>query len=190
MRVIAGQAKGRILRAPKAERTRPTSDRVKESLFAILSSKLADAVVLDLYAGSGALALEALSRGAAEAILVEQGHAASACIRHNIAITNMEHRCHLIVAPVAKALPTLAASDQQFHLVFMDPPYERVLIRPTLEMLQKYKLLYEYGMVIVEHTRKEEIPTNMENLVVCRQEHYGDTTITFLQATYEEVLVR
>ncbi len=180
MRVIAGEAGGRILKAPGGRGTRPTTDRVKESLFSIIAAYLPKAAVLDLYAGTGALALEALSRGAASAVLVESEREATACIRRNCEIAGYAERCRVLRMPVAAALPLLAREGSPFDLIFMDPPYEKGLIVPTLQMLSQLVLVHPQSLIVAEHSRKEEIPGKMEKLAMCRRVLYGDTAISLI----------
>ena len=187
VRVIAGAAKGRILKAPKGLATRPTTDRVKESLFAIIGAKLVAATVLDLYSGSGALAIEALSRGAAHAVLVDSAAAAATCIRANIAATQFTECCRLMVLPVQKALAVLTNNGSMFDVVFMDPPYERGHVQKTLAILDQSPLLRPGALIVAEHNRKEEMPEKMANFAMSRQQIYGDTAISIFTVRCEEV---
>lgn len=181
MRVIAGEFRGVPLKAPKGDRTRPTTDRVKESLFAILTPVLGDADVLDLFAGSGALAIEALSRGARRAVLVDRSPDACACIKANLQATHQNGKTQLLAMPVQRALESLRKEQQAFDLVLLDPPYERGFLLPTLQQLTSCALVRPNGIVVAEHSRKEEIPRQVENLACIRQEVYGDTAISFWQ---------
>ena len=123
MRVIAGSAKGRRLFAPKGTETRPTSDRVKESLFNILGERVIGGAVLDLYAGSGALGIEALSRGAARAVFVDAEKAAIETIRRNVEGAGFSDRATIRRASAKTALRDLTADGERFDLIFLDPPY-------------------------------------------------------------------
>ncbi|MGI6611461.1 MAG: 16S rRNA (guanine(966)-N(2))-methyltransferase RsmD [Limnochordia bacterium] len=185
MRVIAGEKKRHILQVPRGGTSRPTADRVKESVFAIISGSLADAQVLDLFAGSGSLAIEALSRGAGRAVLVDNHPQALACIRKNLEKTSLTHRARVLGMPVKRALHLLATEKRIFDLVFMDPPYEKGLVAPTLQGLVKHPLLSLNALVVVEHTFKEEVPTAIANLPCIREEAYGDTIVTFLRSCSE-----
>ncbi len=124
MRVIAGEAGGLRLVAPKGDRTRPTADRVKESLFSGLGPLVDDASVLDLYAGSGALGIEALSRGARSAVLVDRAQPATVAIRANLATTRMTERARIVRRSVEAMLRDRPPLEAPFDLVFVDPPYE------------------------------------------------------------------
>jgi 16S rRNA (guanine966-N2)-methyltransferase len=125
MRVIAGEAGGLRLVAPKGDRTRPTADRVKESLFSALGPWIDGAAVLDLYAGSGALAIEALSRGARSAVLVDRAHPATVAIRANLATTRMIDRARVVRRSVEAVLRDPPPPEAPFDLAFLDPPYEQ-----------------------------------------------------------------
>ncbi len=123
MRVIAGEVGGLRLVAPKGDRTRPTADRVKESLFSALGGRVDGAVVLDLYAGSGALAIEALSRGARSAVLVDRAHPATVAIRANLSTTRMIDRARVVRRSVEALLRDQPPPEAPFDLAFLDPPY-------------------------------------------------------------------
>ncbi|MGZ8762828.1 MAG: 16S rRNA (guanine(966)-N(2))-methyltransferase RsmD [Acidimicrobiia bacterium] len=129
MRVIAGEAGGLRLVAPKGDRTRPTVDRVKESLFSALGDRVDGASVLDLYAGSGALAIEALSRGARAAVLVDRAHPATVAIRANLASTRMTDRARVVRRAVEAMVRDPPPPEAPFHLTFLDPPYEQPIGR-------------------------------------------------------------
>ena len=124
MRIIGGDARGRTLVAPAGEKTRPTQDYVRESLFNIIRWDVEDARVLDLFAGTGALSLEAVSRGARSAVLVDTDRAACAAIRKNMETSRLGEKCRLIARDFRAAMDALAAEGAQFDLVFMDPPYK------------------------------------------------------------------
>jgi 16S rRNA (guanine966-N2)-methyltransferase len=181
MRVIAGEMRGMTLRAPKGDQTRPTADRVKESLFAILTPYLDGAPVLDLFAGSGALAIEALSRGARAAVLVDRNPFAAECIRHNLRHTRLEHRAELLVQPVERALTYLHKQQKKFDLIFADPPYGKGILTQVTRLLLELNLLAPAGIIILEHGHKEDMTQTVENFACIRQKSYGDTTLTFLR---------
>ena len=181
MRVIGGAQKGHILHMPRGHTSRPTADRVKESMFSIISAVVADADVLDLFAGSGSLAIEALSRGARQAVLVDNHPQALICILKNLEKTRLTDRARVLGVSVKKGMRILAAENRAFDLVFMDPPYDRGLVAPTLQDLVQHRLLRCYALVVVEHTFKEEVPTDIANLPCIRKEVYGDTILTLLR---------
>ena len=168
MRVVAGTFKGRRLSAPRGMRTRPTADRVREALFSMLGD-VGGARVLDLYAGSGALGIEALSRGAASAVFVERDARAAAAIERNLGSLGVE-------APVVRqdALRFLARADGAFDLVFCDPPYDSAsrLARPLAERLPA--LIAEDARIVTESDKRNPLELPFPLLV---ERDYGDTRI-------------
>jgi 16S rRNA (guanine966-N2)-methyltransferase len=176
MRVIAGTARGVPLRAPKDPGTRPITDRVKETLFAILGERVPDARVLDLYAGSGAIGIEALSRGAASADLVERGRTATETIRANLSATRLADDARLHEADVETYLA--ASGDGPWDLVVLDPPYEVHAIVAPLRSVVRH--LAPGAVVVVKHFWRTEVPS-VDHLVPVRQRRFGETMLTFLE---------
>jgi 16S rRNA (guanine966-N2)-methyltransferase len=181
MRVIAGQLGGRTIRAPGGRRTRPTSDRVREALFSLLG-ELTDHNVLDLYAGSGALGIEALSRGAARATFVETWSGAAQVLSRNLAELELAHRSTLLRLPVERALPRLLGLGP-FDLVFCDPPWTDLEhAKKTLAELLVPELLAAGARLVVEHPADEPfslapMPPGSE-LEPERTRHWGDTAVS------------
>ena len=180
MRIIAGEFRGRRLAAVKG-RVRPTSDRVREAIFSVLGAAVVDARVLDLFAGTGALSLEALSRGARHAVLVEDHGTALKILRDNIDTLDLEGRARVLPLPVTRALKTLAAQGEQFSLVFLDPPYERGLVPKTLAALQDSSLLLRGARVVAEHSQRETLPELVGRLNLSQSRRYGDTQVAFYE---------
>ena len=149
MRVIAGTAKRIQLKTIEGLDTRPTTDRIKETLFNMISEYLADSNFLDLFSGSGAIGIEALSRGANKAVFVEQSKLAMNCIRENLKKTKLEERARLCEMDAVSGLRKLE-NTEVFDYVFMDPPYNQLLEKDVLEYLSKSTLLSEDALVIVE----------------------------------------
>ncbi|MCR4806467.1 MAG: 16S rRNA (guanine(966)-N(2))-methyltransferase RsmD [Lachnospiraceae bacterium] len=150
MRVIAGSARRLLLKTPQGYDTRPTSDKVKETLFNILMPYIyAGTNFLDLYAGSGAIGIEALSRGAAKAVFVEKGREAVACIKENLKTTRFEDKGTVINSDVISALTRLEGREK-FDLVFMDPPYNNDYEKDVLTYLAGSSLLDEDALIVVE----------------------------------------
>ncbi|MGI6235983.1 MAG: 16S rRNA (guanine(966)-N(2))-methyltransferase RsmD [Candidatus Excrementavichristensenella sp.] len=179
MRIIAGEAKGRRLFAPEGRDTRPTADRVRESLFGILSPRLEEARVLDLFAGSGALGLEALSRGAKSAVLCDRAEAAGRAILRNVSLTGCTEKVQHLHCDWRAALRRLRG--QKFDLVFLDPPYDEPgLYAQALEMLGQMDLLGEDALIVLERTVREA-PRMPDGFRVCDSRRYGDTAIDFVQ---------
>ena len=149
MRVIAGTAKRLQLKTIEGMDTRPTTDRIKEGLFNMISEYLADSNFLDLFSGSGAIGIEALSRGVAHASFVEQSKKAITCIRENLAYTKLADRADVYEMDVLNALSRMEGR-KVFDYIFMDPPYNRLLEKKVLEYLSTSKLLSKDGLIIVE----------------------------------------
>lgn len=149
MRVIAGKARRLNLKTVPGMDTRPTTDRIKETLFNILQPELADCRFLDLFSGSGAIGIEALSRGAGEAVFVEKNPKACACIRENLSFTKLADSGKLLNMDVLQALRSLEGKGS-FDIIFMDPPYKLELERQVLEYLKESTLADENTLIIVE----------------------------------------
>ena len=181
MRIIAGEFRGRRLAAVKG-RIRPTSDRVREAIFNVLGPLVVEARVLDLFAGTGALSLEALSRGARDAVLVEDQGAALEVLRRNLASLGLENQVRVLPIPVQKALKRLAGQgEQRFTLIFLDPPYERGLALKTLTALQGFGILLPEARIIAEHSQRESLPEQVGQLTLRQCRRYGDTQVAFYQ---------
>jgi 16S rRNA (guanine(966)-N(2))-methyltransferase RsmD len=180
MRVIAGTSRGRRLSAFEGRDVRPTPDRVREALFSILQSKLGtfdNLRVLDLFAGSGALAIEALSRGSASACLVEKATASEKIIRENLKRCQMTDRAKLVVKDVFKALPGF--TSQSFDLIFLDPPYSQGLAERAITNIDRLGLLSEEGLLCVETGTDESLPEAIGKLQRIDQRRYGTIVINF-----------
>jgi 16S rRNA (guanine966-N2)-methyltransferase len=171
MRVIAGRYGGRALFAPPGRTTRPTSDRVREALFSILAD-VSDARVLDLYAGSGALAIEALSRGAASATLVDSGAAAVRAIRRNL--ETLEIEAEVVAQPVARFLQRARVAARLYDLVFADPPYRQAGSLSTELTASLVPVLAPAGRVVTESDRRDPLDLELDLL---DERRYGDTLI-------------
>ena len=181
MRVIAGTARGVPLVAPRDRGTRPISDRVKETLFGILGTRVLDARFLDLYAGSGAIGIEALSRGAAHATFVERHRDAVAAIQANLGKARLAGEASVRAEEVGRFLAT--PSQTTYDLVVMDPPYaERAILAP-LSGLEG--LLAPGATVVVKHFWRTEVPET-PLLVRTRERRFGETMLTFLEQAQAE----
>jgi 16S rRNA (guanine966-N2)-methyltransferase len=182
LRIIGGEAKGRRLKAPQGAGTRPTADRVRETIFNILGQRLQGERVLDLYAGSGALGLEALSRGAAAAVLVERDRAAAAICGENAAALGYGGRTQVVRGEVAQALQRLPGP---FQLVFVDPPYAEGPAA-ALQLLGELALVAPGGTVVAEHDKREETAERYGPLVRIDVRRFGDTAVSFFEHTPQE----
>lgn len=185
MRIITGKAKGLKLKTPAGLSTRPTADRVKESLFSILNGLINFSEiksVLDIFAGTGALGLESVSRGASSATFIDA--ATTEIIRENITRSKFEN-CKVLSGDFEKILQRLAKENLTFDLIFSDPPYAKGLSQKSLKFVAELNLLVEGGLMIIEHGAEEilDVPTNF-NLV--RKITYGHTTaITILVKSFK-----
>ena len=150
MRVIAGSARRLLLKTVEGMETRPTTDRIKETLFNMLQNDLYGARFLDLFAGSGAIGIEALSRGAKEAVFVDKGDGQISCIRDNLKTTHLEERARVMSADVTEAIRKLDREGKAFDFIFMDPPYRMDLPKKVLEALRDTSLADEETLIIVE----------------------------------------
>lgn len=163
---------------------RPTADRMREALFAILAHRVAGGRVLDLYAGAGTLGLEALSRGAEKAVFVESHLAAARVIAENAATCGFIDRTRVMVMPAARAVRRLERESERFDLVFVDPPYGTGEALARLQDLAaRPSLLRAGGLVIYQHARREELPAEVKRLGRMRQADFGETVIDFYQRT-------
>jgi len=180
MRIIAGVSKGRKLATPKSQSVRPTSDRVKESIFNILGEEVEGKLVLDLFAGTGNLGIEALSRGAKKAIFVEKGRQALRLIQRNIVQIGLEGRVEIIPRDANRAIGILKGKGEVFDLILMDPPYEKGLIKRTLTKLNSHPIYHTGSILVIEHDRREPMPDILEGWNLVRERRLGDTVISFL----------
>jgi 16S rRNA (guanine966-N2)-methyltransferase len=178
VRIIAGVAKGTRLGRVPGKHVRPTADRVRESLFQVVGPFLEGGVVLDLFAGTGALGLEALSRGAERAIFVDQSSASLAVVRQNAEKAKLLQHCEIIRRDARTALKKLQQQGLKCSLIFVDPPYHEKLLLPVLEQIAQTQLLDEQGILVAEHLLGEDLPVRIDSLVRFRQLFYGNTGIT------------
>lgn len=180
MRIITGCARGTRLKTPRGMETRPTSDRVKESVFNILGPFLANANVLDLFAGTGNLGLEALSRGAASALFIDKSSASVNLVRENITLTKLINKAEVLKSDALSVLDRLTKDKKQFELIFCDPPYNKGLVEIVLKKIDNSDILSLHGIVVVEHSKHEHIRPDFTKLKVKRTEKYGETLVSFL----------
>ena len=184
MRVIAGSAKGRRLHAGKGQAVRPTADKVKGALFNILASRfdLRSAQVLDLFAGSGNLGIEALSRGAHHVTFVDESAASIRVLRNNLRACRMEESARVLSVPVTRALAQLARQQVHFDGVLLDPPYGRGLVDHTLAAIAAYGLVRPGGWAMVEH-HVDEAPVDAYGaLRLTQARRYGKTALALFVA--------
>ena len=178
MRIIAGTARSRPIVSPRGMDTRPTLDRIRESLFNILQSNCSEARVLDLFAGSGALGLEALSRGALEATFVDMDKRAIAAVKKNVEALGFFTKAQIIQDSWDRAITKLRLERRQFDLIFLDPPYRMTNTDEMLHEIVKNELLHREGIAMVEHATATP-PRETEALPCVDARKYGDTSIRF-----------
>ena len=179
MRIIAGTAKGIRLKTPKGMKTRPTADRVKESVFGILAARPLDAEVLDLVAGTGNLGLEALSRGASSAMLVDKNSQSIKIMMENAILTDLAGMAVICREDVLQALRRLDGEGKSFDLIFCDPPYNLGLAPKVLQALETGGVMRDGGVLVLEHSRHEKLPDGLKRIVAYRSEFYGETVVSF-----------
>ena len=177
MRIITGSARGTRLKSPAGDGTRPTADRTREALFSMLGSRVVDARVLDLFAGTGALALEALSRGAASAVLVDR--TTHAILAENAARTKLAGRAEIRRGDVYAVAAELAREGRTFDLIFADPPYAHGDNARVLEATARGALLAAGGLLVLEQGAGEEIVPQAGALRMMRERRYGAARICF-----------
>lgn len=178
MRVIAGTLKGRRLKAPGWEGLRPTSDKLRETLFNVLAPRIKGARVLNVYAGTGAVGIEATSRGAQSVTFVEEDRRAQALIAQNLALCGVRDGYAIIRATAARAVQTLEATPAfvPFDIIFLDPPYDHM---PADALAGIDRLLAPGGVVVLEHARRMAAPEQTGRLIRARTLQSGDSTLTF-----------
>ena len=186
MRVIAGSARSLRLKTLDGMDTRLTTDRIKETLFNIISPSIFDSIFLDLFSGSGGIGIEALSRGAKEAVFVENNPKAMACIKENLKFTRLASRAMTVTTDVMDALYRLEG-DKIFDFIFMDPPYDRGLERKVLEYLSDSRLVYEDTVIIVEASRDTDFSyVDDLGLTVIREKVYKTNKHVFIEKAGKE----
>ena len=175
MRVIAGKAKGIPLKTPDGMLTRPTADRVKEALFSILNFDLPGARVLDLFAGTGQLGIEAISRGADSAVFVDEREAACALVRENLKKTGFTHQAQVVRADY---MNYLRRCREKFDIILLDPPYSEVFLENSLKMITEIDILETGGIIVAERPLGKELSWDFPGFTRSRDYKYGRTLIT------------
>lgn len=179
MRITGGELKGRKIKTPAASSSRPLLSRVRKSLFDVLGKRIEGSSFLDLYAGSGAVGIEALSRGAREAVLVEKDPRCVLVIKENLTSVGLVSRFRIYPKNVLIVLGKLLEKET-FDIIFIAPPYYRGMQNRTLDIIEKKEI---HGCtVIVQHSPKEKVNFSRKNLNLRKQREYGDTILTFLEA--------
>ena len=180
VRVISGKCRGTHLMAPEGMETRPTTDRIKETLFNMIAFDIPECQFLDLFSGSGAIGIESLSRGAKRAVFVDQGDKALACIKGNLEKTKLIGDAQVMGMNVLEAIKVLGRSKAVFDIIFMDPPYALEGIPQILEAIAENGLLHEEGYIILERSSKSIVKLP-QNLVLWKEKQYKTTTLSFIK---------
>ena len=180
MRIISGTLKGRRIFAPKSSITRPTSDRVRESLFSIIGEHAHGANILDLFAGTGALGLEALSRSGNHCVFVEKNNAVIKTLERNLELV-AKTKYTLFKMAALQALKILNADQRHFDLIFLDPPYQGNILGKVLPWISENQLLRNSGVIICEHLAKKPLKNNYLNVICKDSRIFGDTALSFFE---------
>ncbi len=178
MRVTGGSGKGRRLKVPAGQRVRPTSDKVKQALFNILGDKVAGSLCLDLFAGTGGIGIEALSRGAGKVVFVDDSRDSLHAVRKNIEQTGFEEQAEVVAAHAEKYLKK---SSEQFDIIFLDPPYTYDQTE-LLNAVAESTVLKPDTIVVSEHFKKQPSPDRAGSLLMYREAVYGDTVLAFYKS--------
>jgi 16S rRNA (guanine966-N2)-methyltransferase len=187
MRIISGQNRGQRIQTLKGTQLRPTSDQMRETIFDVLGPSVRGSRFLDAYAGSGAVGLEALSRGASEVVFVEHHRAAVDLIRKNLAALKMETGFYLMTSKVLTAIERLNEEGEPFDFIFLDPPYSKANeYHHTLRQLGRSRLIAPGSLVIAEHSRHYFLEEKYNRLERTRNIRHGDTHLAFYRLSNEE----
>lgn len=189
MRIISGSLKGRKLATSKGRTLRPTSDRVKESMFNILGKEVEGKIVLDLFSGTGNLGIEGLSRGARRVIFVENSREAFKLIERNVLTCGVQDRSEILLRDVDVAIDMLKGRKETFDLIFMDPPYGKGLAQRTIKKLSTDKIYHDDSILVVEHNRREPLSDISEKWNLIRQRRMGDTVISLITPCLQNPLI-
>ena len=180
MRIIGGNFKGRKLQPVQGRRTRPTADRIRESIFDIIEDRVREAMVLDLFAGTGALGIEALSRGADGAVFIDNDQHANFMIRKNIHSCGLDKKAKVIKWDIVRNLNCILTIEPKFDLVLIDPPYNKKKIKMILLNLHQSSSLIKGADIIIEHSVSEPISEKSSIFKMIDQRRYGKTLVSFL----------
>ena len=183
MRVITGTARGRRLKELEGMETRPTTDRVKESLFSILQFDIEGRKVLDLFAGTGQLGIECLSRGAVSAVFVDRRADAVKLIRENLKVTELADNARVVAGDSMEYLKSLR---EKFDLIFLDPPYEAGLLEPAIAHIAKFDILAPHGIIVAEHPVEKSMPALAEPYRLHKTYRYGKIALTLYRRSGNE----
>ncbi|WP_100373315.1 16S rRNA (guanine(966)-N(2))-methyltransferase RsmD [Bacillus sp. FJAT-45037] len=181
MRVISGEKKGLSLKAVPGSSTRPTTDKVKESIFNMIGPYFDGGLVLDLYAGSGGLGIEALSRGVNQVVFVDQDKKAVSTVKANLTHCGFQEKAEVYRNDSDRAMKALIKRELSFSLIFLDPPYAKQKLTAEISIIADHDLLTSDGMIVAEHDAAVSLPETISHLAKVRAETYGDTTISIFK---------
>lgn len=186
MRIIAGRARGRKLLSPATYETRPTLDRVKEAMFSMIQGYIPEATVVDVFAGTGSLGLEAASRGAKECYLFDKSSVTFPLLKENVYNLKFEDFCHPLNIDAYEGLKMLAKKGKVFNIIFIDPPYCKEMIPEAIKVIKENNMLDENGIIVTKIDSIEEIYEGYEHIVLTKSRKYGNTTVCFYKIRGEE----
>jgi 16S rRNA (guanine966-N2)-methyltransferase len=186
LRVVSGVCKGRALKAVPGNTTRPTTDKVKEALFNMIGPYFEKGLGLDLFAGSGGLGLEALSRGLDRVIFVDRERKAIQTIYENIQACKMEDKAEVYRNDADRALKALIKREMRFDYIFLDPPYKKQQLLSLMQKISEHRVLKNGGYIICEHSHDVELPESVEEFTQFKHEKYGIIAITIYSRFSEE----
>ncbi len=179
MRITAGELKNRKIKSREGRETRPTLERIKEAIFSIIGDKVEKAIFLDLYSGTGNIAIEALSRGAARAVMIEEDKEALRIIIENVNSLQLDGRCRAYKNDVFRALEILGRKNEKFDIIFLDPPYKENISLETIEKICESSVLREDGIIISEHSTYEKLPDSIGEFVKYDERDYNKKVVSF-----------
>ena len=181
MRIVAGKSKGNILKSPKDLSVRPTSEKVREALFDILGTFVRETIFLDLFAGTGAVGIEALSRGAKKVIFIEKELKCIRIIKENLEKTKNSQNAVVYKIDFLSGLRLLSKKNYLLDYIFLDPPYSRDLVNISLLEISNLPILKKSGWIIAQHYKKEKVMENLNNLRLFDQRRYGECYLSFFE---------
>ena len=184
LRIIAGKARGHKLIPPATMETRPTLDRVKEAMFSSIQSYVPEGSVLDVFAGTGSLGLEAASRGANEVYLFDKSSATFPLLKENVENLKFQEVCFPMNIDAYVGMKQLASKGKKFNIIFIDPPYCKEMIPETLKIVKEHKMLAEDGIIVTKIDSIETIYEGYEDIKLTKSKKYGNTTVCYYK--YEE----
>ena len=184
MRIIAGKARGHKLIPPATMETRPTLDRVKEAMFSSIQSYIPEAVVVDVFSGTGSLGLECASRGASEVYLFDKSSVTFPLLKQNVENLKFQDFCFPINTDAYSGLKQLASKGNKFNIIFIDPPYCKEMIPEAMKIIKEHEMLKEDGIIVTKIDTIEAIYEGYEDIKLTKSKKYGNTTVCYYK--YEE----